>query len=343
MARRLGEPATLLHVLLRGFAGFWAPDSLAQRLAASREAVILAEQVGDPATAFWAYTDLALAAFGAADRDESDRAASRRDELADRLGQPALDWVRAALASTRALLDGDLEDAERLARRAFDLATSSGQPDAAGLIAIQLAQVRSHQGRDRDMVPLLEKTVAQASTLSGFRALLARACLDSGEEWRAKEIFDDVVEHGIEAPWDVNWLIVTCWWSDVAIRLGHAHAAQMLYERLEPWHAHVAIIASASESAVCHYLGTLAAMLGNDARADEHFSAALAVHSALQAPFHVARTQLELGRMLLGRGAAGDVPRARELLNDAQSTASHFGYGSIERNAAILLDPERRA
>jgi DNA-binding SARP family transcriptional activator len=342
MARRIGDPATLLHVLLRGFAGFWAPDSLDQRLTASREAVILAEEVGDPAAAFWAYSDLAFAAYGGADRDESDRAAAHRDELARRLGQPALDWVLTALGSTRALLAGELDEADRLAERAFELATNSGQPDASALIAIQLAQIRWHQGRDRDMVPLVEKTVAQAPTLIGFRALLARACLDAGEERRAREIFNEVVGDGIQAPWDVNWLIVMCWWADVAVQLGHAPAAQTLYDRLAPWHAHVAMISSASDSAVCHYLGTLAAVLGKDELADEHFSVALAVHTALRAPFHVARTQLEWGRVLLGRGPASNAARGRELLDEAWATASQFGYGSIERAAATLLDPLRR-
>ncbi len=58
MARRIGEPDTLLHVLIRRLAGFWAPDSLEYRLAASREAVVLADRIGDPAAGFWAYTDL---------------------------------------------------------------------------------------------------------------------------------------------------------------------------------------------------------------------------------------------------------------------------------------------
>ena len=42
--------------------------------------------------------------------------------------------------------------------------------------------------------------------------------------------------------------------------------------------------------------------------------------------------------MLLARAAVEDEPRARELLNEARGTAAHFGYMSIERDAAALLD-----
>ena len=56
MARRLGDPATLLDVLLRRHDAITGPDTLAERLADTAEAEALADQLGDPIGRFWSAT-----------------------------------------------------------------------------------------------------------------------------------------------------------------------------------------------------------------------------------------------------------------------------------------------
>jgi len=49
---------------------------------------------------------------------------------------------------------------------------------------------------------------------------------------------------------------------------------------------------------VAHYLGALATVLERYSVAQDHFVAGLAMHEQLEAPFFIARSKLEWGRML---------------------------------------------
>ena len=361
MARRLGHKVTLLEILLRGTAGFWTPDSLDQRLALSREAFSLAREVGGPDAEFWAYYDLAKVTFASGLRDEYDAAMARVHELAKRFGtQPALwalasrvgsgpahtdarlahplDWVLTTAVCADALQDGELARAEEHAQHTFELSTSVGRPSAPALLALQLGLIRSHRGRERDSLEVMEQATVLAPHLLVFRVMLVRACLDAGQQQRARDIFDEVVAGDFRTPWDVNWLIVMCWWSEVAVRLGDTRAARPLYDRLAPWHAQVAMVSVMSDGSVNHYLGVLAALLGDTVAAEAHFARALEVHLTLKVPFHTARTQLELGRLLAGKGDAIGLARAQELLRSATETASRYGYETIARDATSLRD-----
>ena len=70
----------------------------------------------------------------------------------------------------------------------------------------------------------------------------------------------------------------------------------MLYPRLAIWPDQVATNGNAIYGSVAHYLGHLATVLGRYEPADPHFAQAQAVHEQLNAPFHLARTNLQWGR-----------------------------------------------
>ncbi|MBV8940240.1 MAG: hypothetical protein JO240_00740 [Solirubrobacterales bacterium] len=55
------------------------------------------------------------------------------------------------------------------------------------------------------------------------------------------------------------------------------------------------------------------------------------------APIWLARTRVDLARLLLERG--GDGARATALLEQARGTARDLGCASIERQANALLEP----
>jgi class 3 adenylate cyclase len=337
MARRIGDPDTLLHVLIRKLAGFWTPDTLEYRLAASREAVELADRIGDPAVSFWAYTDLSLAA-GEAASEELAPSVARRDAYAEELGaQPGLDYVISSLAGTRELMAGHLDDAERIARETFDKAVTAGSRHAEPLLAVQLSAIRLQQGDETDILELHQEVVAKAPHLDSNRALLVRAHISAGNLATASELMDAEYANGIPVPWDVYWLLAHCYWSDVAVRLGHRPAARVLYDRLMPWERHVAVVSSTVDSATALYLGMLASLLDAPEAADGHFAIALELHQAMSAPFPTARSELEWGKLLLRDGPTADPERARDLLESAHSAALLHGYAEIARQAANLL------
>src|SRR3569623_679363 len=85
--------------------------------------------------------------------------------------------------------------------------------------------------------------------------------------------------------------------------------------------------------AVAHYLGLLANVLGRPDQANAHFAKALSIHERLRAPFFIASTQLEWGRLI----QATEPDRARGMLASARELAVRHGCGRIERLAAEAL------
>jgi class 3 adenylate cyclase/tetratricopeptide (TPR) repeat protein len=343
MARRIGDPATLLRVLTRRFFALWAPDTLPARQAIAREAVALADQVDDPAAAFWAYAILRNAATEAADRAEEDRGLAREQEVARRLRQPMMRWIAAFVRGKRALRDGDVTAAEALATEALQIGNDTGQPDALLSYGVQLTWIRWHQGRLLELLPLASRMAIDMPAIPGLRATLARACLDAGDEEQARSLLDEAAADGFRFPWDLTWLIGMVSFAEVAGRLGDAGAAELLYGLLEPWHGQIATAGAVDDSVVDHYLGTLASLLGRYDRAEGHFATALEVHRRLPAPFHVARTQLEWARMLLRRAEPGDGRQARQLLDEVLAAAGRHGYALVEQLAHGLLRADYQA
>lgn len=87
---------------------------------------------------------------------------------------------------------------------------------------------------------------------------------------------------------------------------------------------------------VCRALGVLASLMGDFSRAEVHFADALATSDRIGAPPHLARTSVDLARMLLTRGGADDVERARALLMQARSIAERIGQGGVTAEVVDL-------
>ena len=128
----------------------------------------------------------------------------------------------------------------------------------------------------------------------------------------------------------------------MAAQVGDAAAAEVLYNLLAPWPDQVACDLTLTIGAAAHYLGHLATVLDRYDTAETHFTQALAIHERLEAPFHIARTHLEWGRMLITRAHLGDDGEARAHLESARDLAHQYGYALVEQRAVGLigeLDP----
>jgi tetratricopeptide (TPR) repeat protein len=154
----------------------------------------------------------------------------------------------------------------------------------------------------------------------------------------------------LDAERDDNWLTTLVLTADAAAACGDREAAAQLYPRLLP---HARLNATHLEMLVyfgccSHWLGLLAALLGERARAAEHFETALEMNTNLGARPALARTSLEYGRFLLARDPAGaqaavPVPpaaaqQARALIRDAASLAETLGLASVLHAARQLAD-----
>jgi tetratricopeptide (TPR) repeat protein len=193
------------------------------------------------------------------------------------------------------------------------------------------------QGRLDELVDMWTALIADRPAASDGRAFLARSYADTGRDHQARQLLDAEATAGFSLPRNYVLLPALALWAETAARLRDRAAAAMLLQRLAPWPDQVVYTGEYVLGAVAHYLGHLATVLGRHDTAETHFTHAQAIHARLQAPFHLARTHLEWGRMLSARAQPGDHHAARAHLQTARDLAQPYGCALVEQRATELL------
>ena len=111
-------------------------------------------------------------------------------------------------------------------------------------------------------------------------------------------------------------------------------AAAVLYELMEPWATRWCGTGRAP-MAIPTYLALLAATVGWDERADEHFALACELQEQKGMLLWAARAHLGWAEALARRG---ETERARTRPIAALELAREHGYGAIERRAAAVVE-----
>jgi class 3 adenylate cyclase/tetratricopeptide (TPR) repeat protein len=340
MARRLGDPSTLVDATTRA-ARTWR---VAMNIPAAHpfywdrpvldEATATAEQLGDPAVLFTAlYVGIQIE-IQTGNLAGANRRLDRVVALAEEVGQPDLRWIATYLCADLALLAGDAAGAERLVEAAYAIGRETGQRGAGTIYAAGMQSVRWHQGRQAEVAGLLAEAAAADPDLGVLQVgVEVPGEQSSSAGGAAAELAAAVARAPEDASWDLSMTI----FAELAGRRRDAEAAATLYDRLMPFNGMFAYATAILRGPIAHYLGMLAAVLQRYDDGDQHFARAAELNERLQAPFHLARTQLEWARMLHERTNPGDRDRAKELLERARSTAALYGCAQVERRANRLL------
>jgi tetratricopeptide (TPR) repeat protein len=338
LARRLGDPATLAHVIIGRFNAISRPHTLPERLLLTAELLDVAERLGDPAVSTRAWFVRHRVALEAGDMDEADRAIDAFTELVAALGQPSLRWAVAWNRAGRHLLAGRIAQADAEVHAALELAQASGQPDARAFYYNALFWLRFEQGRLEELEETWPDVIIQFPGISAFRPMLALLYCELDRESEARRVLQPIAASGFDVPLDVLWGQTVTDWAAVCSYLGDTANAALLRERLEPYARQLALPAGGiANGAIAHYLGLLATTLGDHEEAEAQFRTAGTFHERIGAPSWLARTRLEWARMLLTRRQPGDADRARELLGQTLATARELGLAKVERDAVALL------
>ena len=336
-ARLSGDAATLSRTLSARFVPLWTPETLDERLADTEEAVRQAIITGSLALQFEAIHWRTAGLIEAARIDEAEVAARRQDELALRLGQPTALWLSTYDRANLALIAGRLANAEELAEAALTIAVDSRQPDALPFYASQIANIRYEQGRLGELQELIAQVVADNPGIPAFRAVLALACVEADLLGDAADLLDaEAVDAFARLPKDVTRMPALAIWADVCARVGDTPTAELLYELLAPWHAHIAFTGVGSWSNVSHVLGRLAARLELHDVAIEHLGEAIECYQRISAPVWLARAQVDEAEVRVARDNPADRARAGELIEPAIRAGLRLGAASVERRAVAL-------
>ena len=341
MARDLGDPGTLVAVISDCSLPLRVPSRLRVQLADIREAMDIAERLGDPFGAFWAASWTATAATIAGDFDLSERAQAMTRAISARLQEPTMVWLQTCQETALALRRGDCDRAEELATKALEIGNTSGEPDAFTWYGTQLIVVRDQQGRLAELVDLIADVAEQNPGLPVYRAVLAWAYNESGDDATARELFDEGAANGFELPQDPTWLDGITFYASIAAQLHLREFCEELFALLAPYHDQVTFNGVTAREPVAMYLGGLAGALGRYDEAERYFVEADDLNKRGGMRYAEAQTNLWRGRALQERGGSGDLERAQNLFGTARTIAADRGYVLVEQRAAEELSKVR--
>jgi hypothetical protein len=338
IARRLGVPTTLAHVLRLRFVAWLAPDTLAERVANTAEHLAVTSRIPDPVSSFSAAWQRLWVAIEAADIDAVDGSLQHAERLANESGVPQLRSLVAMQRSWRAWLAGRLAEAEEQATRQLEIGQSSGVPESLQVFGAQLWMIRWAQGRLGEIEPLFGQAVAAAPHLPGLRAALAVLYCETDRPEQADDLLRNDAAGGFTSfPYDQFWLANMTANVRVYAHLGSPGPCQSLYDLLAPFHDQIAFQGAIVTGPVSEYLGYLATALQRFDAAERHFADAVARAERLQAPIVLAHTRLEWAAMHGHRCQPGDTDRARRLIDLSLASATEYGLGGVEQRARQTL------
>jgi DNA-binding SARP family transcriptional activator len=337
------DPAVIAFTANRISVAIAGPDTLAECLALTREAVEAAQRAGDPILRFWSaiYRSAVLRQAGEVAEAGEHLVMSRT--IAERLGQPLLLWSQTFREAQSAMLTGDLEDAERLATRAVAMGSEIGQPDAPVVFATQLGPIRSMQGRSQEILDIAALAAAQNPALPAVSTFLAQLYYDLDRHEEAREVLEPLFAERfapIIKERRSGSLIAMAYAAYATSGIGWSEAAETLYEALRPFADQIPVAFAATTGCqTSYYLALLAASTGRGGEAERYFSQAVATHERIGAAWGLTATQLAWGQFLLDRAKPEDVRRATVMLEAALDDARLRGYQLLERRARRALGP----
>ena len=337
MARRLGDPETLLLTLMSRHVTLLHIEHLDERVALAEEVLELSgEHAALRAEALhWRLLDVfELGSPEAVRRDFAELTA-----LAAGLRQPLLEHLAAGWQGVFALLGGEVEAAERHALRCFELGRRAQVAHASSYLAGMLFTLRRQQGRVGELLAEMEALVVGRSANLAWTAALALAQVETGAGQAGREHYEPLVADGLRAvPRDWYWFFTAVLLAETACALPDREGAAELYERLAPFaDRYVQVIFAANWGSVQRVLGMLARVLGRHAEAERHFRAALDANARIGAVLMTAETQCEYAAMLLARDAPGDRERATTLAGLVERFAAPRGLEGLRRRAGALV------
>lgn len=333
IARRLADAATFIDVVNSCSTALMAPSTLVDELADAVEAMAAARVLDDPVRKLRAALPGFYLATRAGQFELAGESLAVVREMAEKLGQASFLWMACYREASDALRHGDLERAERLATEALDLGSACGQPDAFQYYGIQLMSTRDMQGRLAELVSLIADAADRNPTIPTFKAVLAMALLEAGDQTSARNIVDQAAGMSFALPEDSGWFDGITNYARVVTGLQLHDYAGTLIELLAPYADQVPFNGLCPQPPVAMTIGGCATVLGRYEEAEAYFAQAAELNARGDMLFADAQTNLLWGQMLHARGAAGDIHRARELLEEAASSAASRGYAMVERRA----------
>jgi class 3 adenylate cyclase/tetratricopeptide (TPR) repeat protein len=332
MARRMGDPQTLLAVLTAGFGALSEGDGLHVSRARAEEVLELARQLGSLEDELSGLSLGLQSAVQGGRLDEADRFAEAEADLAGRLRQP--DYMSAARvhASAVALARGRIGEAERLAAEGLAIGQAAGIGTALQMFGVFEIARRRLVGGLEEMAILSRAMVEEYPLVPAWRTGLAYILAELDNRQGTGEQLEVLVSDGaVQLPRDANWPvgIALCAYSAALIgdRARCVTVAADIAE-LDGWCIQVGMPADALGAAEVFH-GMAAFVAGERDEGTRLLRVGIERNQSIGMPLWAASGQWALGRLL---GEAGRVDEATVLLSHArEGFAAHEAQRMVTR------------
>ncbi|HLZ69973.1 MAG TPA: AAA family ATPase [Dehalococcoidia bacterium] len=347
MARRLGDPATMLAASL----AWIVPQPSSPRWRTTvMELLELNEAAGERQwTALgFLWKQQLLVRLG--DRVEARRALAFDQTQAEQLREPIYQYNVALVTAMWAMLEGHFSDAYGLLAEALALGERARQPLAWFWHDLQRAALLCDQEREAELLAQTEaELIARARRdpwASHWRARLAWLYARAGRLSDAHRELDGLAVNDfgeIPGPAGWNWLLCLALLPEVCVALGDTRRALPLYHYLETYAGHCIVIGP--NTCICfgaadRYRGMLAALLGRKDDALAHYAAAVALNRGLGARVQLAHSLREYAVLLRAAGGEDASSGARAELEEALALYEALGLARAATATRALLAAE---
>ena len=266
MSRRLGDRATLAEVLLSRVVAIWAPTTVDERLAHTRELLDVAGTLGDSVLVCAGSWHRFVAAMEAGDVAEADTCLDAAELLAAEMGQPTARWFTMILRANRLLVAGEVDRSEALSYQALELGLAAGHSDAALFHSVHVFNVFFERGTLGIADAVAQLTAANPGVRS-LQATLALLHADLGQVERAPPPTSPSSASS-ELRQEPYWLRTVTQAAYACHQLGDRSGAGVLLDLLAPFADQLVCTGLSWGGSVWYYAGLLASTLGHLDRAD---------------------------------------------------------------------------
>jgi class 3 adenylate cyclase len=342
IARELGAPTAIARACLARHQAMATPEFLEERRSLPAEAVRVCREAGLRSLEVDAHQHAIIDLLELGDAPAARAELATLVNLARDNREPNGLWWATVLQALFATLEGRIEEAERLAEEAYVRAQRLEHVGGIALYTIQIARVRSEEGRLEEQIPLLQARMS-ATPNPGWQSRVAYLYAELGREREAREEFDRFAADDFrDFPKNYVWLLTMTYAAEVCAFLHDSKRAGILYDLLLPYADRNVVIASAAcNGPVARQLGLLSATLGRADDAVRYFESAIQMNEKMGAQALLARAQCDFARILLDRGDKGDEAKALELAGQALGTAQDIGLKAVlERALALKLEAQ---
>ena len=337
MAAEAGDPSLFVRVAPCVLNGLWEPGRAAQRAGIARDAMIAVQSVTDPLLQFHMFLSAFNAGVQHGDHALARVSQARADSVASAVADPSMRWLMILKSVFELTMAGDLVAAETAAELAFAVGEESAEPDAFLIYAAHVGVIRSLQGRNDEIYPLVEQSALSLPDNLALQLYYACISMDVGKFSVSRAVLEQGAALDFtHVPFDFTWVTTMSSYAILASGLGEVTVAARLLELLEPFTDEICFNGAACLGSMAAHVAPLATLVGRFDDSERYMLAALEVHRSFGWAFHEASALIGLARNRRAQfGRLDDT--ARSWLDEASAIADRRRLVRLQKAIAQLL------